>query len=85
MIVSKEEILKSVGIPILISAILSIANVIYTSEQQKVLLEENRDAVVKLTETVTQLRIENAATRGMFITREELRAELASRSKSNGS
>lgn len=78
------ELAKSVGIPLVITAIMSVANVIYTADTQRVLLTQNVEATKELSKAVTELRIEVATDRGKYVTREELRAELE-RGHRNGS
>lgn len=82
-----SELVKVVGVPLLISAIVSVANVVYASKSQEALLHQNIVAVKELAEVVTRLRVDTAADRGRYVTWEELRLELRSelhRGRTNG-
>lgn len=70
------EVLKSVGIPLVITAVMSVGNLLYNAETQRVLLSENIGATKELSKAVTELRIEVAADRNKYVTREEFRVEL---------
>lgn len=75
---------KSVITSLVLSAILVVSSSVITSEKQGVLLEQNMAVTQKLSDAVTDLRIEMATSKEKFVTREELRAEIQ-RSVRNGS
>lgn len=75
---------KSVITSLILSAILVVSSSVITSEKQGVLLEQNMAVTQKLSDAVTDLRIEMATSKEKFVTREELRAEIQ-RSVRNGS
>lgn len=75
---------KSIVTSVVLSAILVVSSSVITMEKQGVLLEENMKVTQKLSDAVTDLRIEMASSKEKFVTREELRAEIQ-RSVRNGS
>ena len=75
---------KTVVTSLVLSAILVVSSSVITSEKQGVLLEQNMQVTQKLSEAVTDLRIEMASSKEKFVTREELRQEIQ-RSVRNGS
>jgi hypothetical protein len=75
---------KTVVTSLVLSAILVVASSVVTSQQNGILLEENMKVTQKLSDAVTDLRIEMASSKEKFVTREELRQEIQ-RSVRNGS
>lgn len=75
---------KSIVTSVVLSAILVVSSSVITTEKQGVLLEQNMQVTQKLSDAVTDLRIEMASSKEKFVTREELRAEIQ-RSVRNGS
>ena len=75
---------KTIVTSLVLSAILVVSSAVITTEKQGVLLEQNMQVTQKLSDIVTELRIEMATSKEKFVTREELRAEIQ-RSVRNGS
>lgn len=75
---------KSIVASVVLSAILVVSSSVITMEKQGILLEQNMQVTQKLSDAVTDLRIEMASSKEKFVTREELRAEIQ-RSVRNGS
>ncbi|HKY45121.1 MAG TPA: hypothetical protein VJM50_18665 [Pyrinomonadaceae bacterium] len=75
---------KSVITSLILSAVLVVSSTVITSQKQGILLEQNMAVTQKLSDAVTDLRIEMASSKEKFVTREELRAEIQ-RSVRNGS
>lgn len=75
---------KSIVTSVVLSAILVVSSSVITTEKQGILLEQNMAVTQKLSDAVTDLRIEMASSKEKFVTREELRAEIQ-RSVRNGS
>lgn len=75
---------KTVVTSLVLSAILVVSSTVITTERQGALLEQNMQVTQKLSDVVTELRIEMASSKEKFVTREELRAEIQ-RSVRNGS
>lgn len=67
---------KQLVIPLVVAAVTSLGGLFYTADTQRVLLEQNIEVTRKLSEVVTELRIEVAKDRGKFVTREEFKDEL---------
>lgn len=75
---------KSIIASLFLSAVLVVGGSVITSEKQQLLLEQNMIVTQKLSDAVTDLRIEMASSKEKFVTREELRQEIQ-RSVRNGS
>lgn len=75
---------KSIVASLVLSAVMVVSGSVITSQKQEILLEQNMAVTQKLSEAVTDLRIEMASSKEKFVTREELRAEIQ-RSVRNGS
>lgn len=75
---------KSIITSLVLSAVLVVSSSVITSEKQGILLQENMKVTQKLSDAVTDLRIEMASSKEKFVTREELRSEIQ-RSVRNGS
>ena len=75
---------KSIIASLFLSAVLVVSGSVVTSKTQQVLLEQNMLVTQKLSDAVTELRIEMASSKEKFVTREEMRAEIQ-RSVRNGS
>lgn len=75
---------KSIVASLILSSVLVVSSSVITSEKQGILLEQNMKVTQKLSDAVTDLRIEMASSKERFVTREELRQEIQ-RSVRNGS
>lgn len=69
--------IKSILIPLAISAIAVVGNVVYTSGVQTKLLEQNIEATSKLSSAVVDLRIQLSIFGERYVTREELERKLS--------
>lgn len=75
---------KGIVASLVLSAIMVVSSAVITGEKQEVLLQQNMQTTAKLTDAVTDLRIDMAIAKEKYITREELRVEL-NRGRQNGS
>lgn len=67
---------KQVIVSLVVAAMVSIGGLLYTADTQRVLLQQNIEAVKQLSNAVTELRIQVAEDRGKYVTRDQLREEL---------
>lgn len=67
---------KQVVVSLVVAALVSIGGLLYTADTQRVLLQQNIEAVKQLSDAVTELRIQVAEDRGKYVTRDQLRDEL---------
>ena len=74
-----DEILKQTMVPLVVSAVLGLASVVYNAGTQKTLLENNIIVTQQLSQAVTELRLQMAVYGEKFITRDELEKRLQSR------
>lgn len=70
------DLAKSILIPLTISAIAVVGNVVYSAGVQSKLLEQNIEATSKLSSAVVDLRVQLSIFGERYVTREELERKL---------
>lgn len=70
------DLAKSILIPLTISAIAVVGNVVYSAGVQSKLLEQNIEATSKLSNAVVDLRVQLSIFGERYVTREELERKL---------
>lgn len=75
---------KSLVASLILSAIMVVSSAVITGEKQELLLQQNMQTTAKLTDAVTDLRIDMAIAKEKYVTKDELRVEL-NRGRQNGS
>lgn len=71
-----SDVAKSIIIPLAVSAIAVVGNVVYTSGVQGELLKQNIEATGSLSKAVVDLRIQLSVFGERYVTREELERKL---------
>ena len=74
------EMAKQVTIPLLVSIVMCVGNLVYTSGIQQTVLEQNTKVTAQLSKAVTDLRLQMAIFGEKYVTREELERKLEKRS-----
>lgn len=70
------DALKNILIPLTVSAIAVVGNVVYTAGIQQKLLQQNMEATENLSKAVVDLRIQLSVFGERYVTREELERKL---------
>lgn len=70
------DALKQIIIPLTVSAIAVVGNVVYTAGIQQKLLQQNMEATENLSKAVVDLRIQLSVFGERYVTREELERKL---------
>lgn len=70
------DALKNILIPLAVSAIAVVGNVVYTAGIQQKLLQQNMEATENLSRAVVDLRIQLSVFGERYVTREELERKL---------
>lgn len=68
--------MKTIATSLVLSGIMAVSGVIYTSGTNQLVLEQNTTAIKELTSVVTEIRIQNAARDQKYVTHEQLKSEL---------
>lgn len=73
---SLPDAIKNILIPLTVSAIAVVGNVVYTAGIQQKLLQQNMEATENLSKAVVDLRIQLSVFGERYVTREELERKL---------